>query len=289
MSLSLSILYRGPLSSCNYDCSYCPFAKHWESPEELQRDQAALLRFQAWLTDRANDNFAIFFTPWGEALVRAWYRDAVVAMSRLPNVRKVAVQTNLSCSLEWLGQADVQKTGLWCTYHPQQTTRKAFVDQCHRLERLGVRYSVGCVGLQENQDEIARLREDLPADIYLWINAFKDVPDYYDEQSLGFFASMDPLFPVNQQDHASLGRSCRCGSTVFSVDGDGNIRRCHFVEEVIGNVYAPDFAAVLTHDRCPNRTCGCHIGYVHLEHLGLYDVFGDGVLERIPATHVPVR
>jgi hypothetical protein len=167
MSLSLSILYRGPLSSCNYDCSYCPFAKHWESPEELARDQAGLSRFQAWLADRATDNFAIFFTPWGEALVRSWYRDAVVAMSRLPNVRKVTAQTNLSCSLDWLGQADVQKIGLWCTFHPQQTTRRAFLNQLRRLDDLGDHYSVGCVGLHENQDEIARLREDWPADVYL--------------------------------------------------------------------------------------------------------------------------
>ena len=25
--MNLSILYRGPLSSCNYACGYCPFAK----------------------------------------------------------------------------------------------------------------------------------------------------------------------------------------------------------------------------------------------------------------------
>jgi hypothetical protein len=30
--------------------------------------------------------------------------------------------------------------------------------------------------------------------------------------------------------------------------------------------------------------CDCHIGYVHLESLPLYDVFAGGVLERIPAT-----
>ena len=29
--MNLSILYRGPLSSCNYGCEYCPFAKHRET------------------------------------------------------------------------------------------------------------------------------------------------------------------------------------------------------------------------------------------------------------------
>jgi hypothetical protein len=45
MALNLSILYRGPLSSCNYACAYCPFAKRRESSAELTRDRAALARF----------------------------------------------------------------------------------------------------------------------------------------------------------------------------------------------------------------------------------------------------
>ena len=32
-----NILYRGPLSSCNYGCEYCPFAKHAESAWNWQR------------------------------------------------------------------------------------------------------------------------------------------------------------------------------------------------------------------------------------------------------------
>ncbi|MDQ0792671.1 hypothetical protein QFZ58_001159 [Streptomyces sp. B1I3] len=42
---------------------------------------------------------------------------------------------------------------------------------------------------------------------------------------------------------------------------------------------------------CPLEVCDCHIGYVHLETLPLYDVFAGGVLERIPAglSRAPVR
>ncbi|MFK4274230.1 radical SAM protein, partial [Streptomyces milbemycinicus] len=38
----------------------------------------------------------------------------------------------------------------------------------------------------------------------------------------------------------------------------------------------------------PLAVCDCHIGYVHLESLPLYDVFAGGVLERIPAPPPPV-
>jgi len=66
------------------------------------------------------------------------------------------------------------------------------------------------------------------------------------------------------------------------VDGDGVVRRCHFIKQPIGNIYDPDFAQCLQERPCTNDTCGCHIGYVHLDRLELGKTFGDGILERIP-------
>jgi hypothetical protein len=70
---------------------------------------------------------------------------------------------------------------------------------------------------------------------------------------------------------------------VIAVDGDGTIRRCHFIERPIGNIYDPGVEAALAPRPCTRATCRCHIGYVHLDHLGLRDLFAGGVLERIPA------
>jgi MoaA/NifB/PqqE/SkfB family radical SAM enzyme len=283
MPLDLSILYRGTLSSCNYDCSYCPFAKHWESPEELQADRQGLESFCRWVTSRKDDRLAVFFTPWGEALVRSWYRDAIVKLGSLPHVSKIAVQTNLSCNLDWLYGADAEKIGLWCTYHPGQTARATFLRQCQQLRQLGIRHSVGCVGLREHVSEISALREELPDDTYLWINAYKSEPAYYDQQLLDAFAGIDPLFPINNIRHESRGRACRTGHRVVTIDSRGDVRRCHFVQDVIGNVYESNVASFLMPRACPNETCGCHIGYVHLEYLQLDRVYGDGILERIPS------
>ena len=68
--MTLSVLYRGPLASCNYDCAYCPFAKHRSSEEELAADRAGLRRFVDWVTSGAAEALEILFTPWGEVLVR---------------------------------------------------------------------------------------------------------------------------------------------------------------------------------------------------------------------------
>jgi MoaA/NifB/PqqE/SkfB family radical SAM enzyme len=280
--MKLSILYRGPLSSCNYACGYCPFAKRTETAAELAHDRACLERFVGWVGGRSADTIGVLFTPWGEALVRRWYQDALAALTGMPQVCKAAIQTNLSCRLDWLDACDRTRLALWCTYHPGETTRDRFLARCRELHARGVRFSVGVVGLKEHFAEIAALRRELPTDVYLWINAYKRDPAYYTGEMIEQLTRIDPLFPVNNQHHRSRGEACRAGATVVSVDGDGTVRRCHFIREPIGNLYAPDFERCLVERPCSNDTCGCHIGHVHLDRLQLYNTFGDGVLERVP-------
>lgn len=280
--MNLSLLYRGPLSSCNYACDYCPFAKRTESSAELARDHACLERFVDWVRTRTSDRIGVLFTPWGEALVRRWYRDALADLTQMPNVTKAAIQTNISCKLDWVEACDKSKLALWCTFHPTETARDRFLAKCRELLARGVRFSVGVVGLKEHFDEIRELRAELPPDVYLWVNAYKREADYYTPEMVADLTRLDPLFPLNNTYHASRGEPCRAGASVISVDGDGTVRRCHFIKEPIGNIYSPDFEQCLSERSCANSTCGCHIGYVHLDRLKLSDTFGAGVLERVP-------
>jgi MoaA/NifB/PqqE/SkfB family radical SAM enzyme len=283
-----SILYRGPLSSCNYGCEYCPFAKHQEGPEELAADERALARFIAWVRKQGarGHEISVLFTPWGEALIRRWYQEGMVELTGMPHVRKAAIQTNLSCRLDWTARCDRGKLGLWCTYHPTETSREKFLARCRELGARQVRYSVGVVGLKEHADDLSWLRRELPAGVYVWVNAFKRQEDYYSAEDLEQFTAIDPLFPMNAVRHASRGEACRCGESVFAVDGEGTMRRCHFIKTPIGNIYADGWERALSPQPCSNDTCGCHIGYVHMPSLRLDEVFGEGILERIPA-HVP--
>ncbi len=274
----LTILYRGPLASCDYDCPYCPFAKRRDSPEQLRRDRAALERFTAWVAGRDHP-VSVLFTPWGEGLVRSWYRRAMVGLSHLSHVRRVAIQTNLSHRSGWLAEADLDTLALWATYHPGQATHERFLARCRDLVARGVRFSVGVVGLPEHLGHARRIRADLPAEVYVWVNAAEGAA-YTDDEAADWTA-IDPLFRHSRTPHRSAGLPCRTGDSVISVDGDGTVRRCHFVPAVLGNLYEGTFRPRAT--ACPAAICDCHIGYVHLEATGLYDVFAGGVLERIPA------
>lgn len=107
--MHLTILYRGPLSSCNYGCEYCPFAKKTANSKELAADKNALARFINWITEQTAYEFSILFTPWGEALIYDYYQAGLTHLSQLPNVQKVAIQTNLSCELDWLNRANPKR------------------------------------------------------------------------------------------------------------------------------------------------------------------------------------
>jgi MoaA/NifB/PqqE/SkfB family radical SAM enzyme len=280
--VNLSILYRGPLASCNYDCPYCPFAKRRDSREELRADRDALRRFVDWVVRNPDgDQISVLFTPWGEGLTRSWYRDAMVELANLEQVTRVAIQTNLAGRLDWLADADRRTVALWATYHPGQVRRETFLQRCGRLRELGVRHSVGVVGLPAHLDEARALRAALPDEVYLWVNA-ADGQSYTAVEEADWTA-IDPLFGYSVRPHASAGAQCRAGESVISVRGDGTVRRCHFVDTPLGNLYDGSYRAALRPRPCPNVVCDCHIGYVHLKTLPLYDVFADGVLERIPA------
>jgi hypothetical protein len=280
--MDLTLLYRGPLASCDYDCPYCPFAKRRDSTEQLRADRAALERFTEWAGAQTEDRLSVLFTPWGEGLVRSWYRRALVELSHRPHVRRVAIQTNLSCRTDWLADADPGTLALWCTYHPGQTPYDRFLAKCRDLAARGIRYSVGIVGLADHLGAARRLRADLPDHVYLWVNAAEG--HTYTDAEAALWTDLDPLFPFSRSPHASAGLPCRTGESVVSVDGAGTVRRCHFVPAPLGNLYDGSYRAALRPRACPLAACDCHIGYVHLETLPLYDVFAGGVLERVPAS-----
>lgn len=286
------LYYRGSLSSCNYACGYCPFAKTANTRAQLALDRKEVERFVDWVAGYPGTlrepgrlygvQMSILFTPWGEALGHRYYRMALVKLSRLPHVRRVCIQTNLSAPLGDLEEACARTLTLWATYHPGEVTRARFLARCRQLQAMGLRFSVGIVGTREHLDEMEALRAELSPEVYLWVNAYKRVDGYYAEQDLRRIRAVDPHFDLNASRYPSAGQDCRAGESHFTVDGQGDVRRCHFVGEVLTNLYTGDLQSALRPRLCPLESCGCYIGYIHLPHLGLDGLYGDDLLGRIP-------
>ncbi len=274
------ILYRGPLSSCNYSCDYCPFAKTKNTRAELLDDKQKLKRFVEWIKDR-KENVEILFAPWGEALIRNYYQEAMTELSHLPNVKNVTIQTNLTCDTKWMSKVNKNTFSLWTTFHPSQISLEKFTEKCKELDDLNVRYSVGFVALKEDISILQKLRSLINEDVYIWANAYKRVPNYYTQSEIETIKKVDPLFDINNKFHPSKGKDCSAGNTSFSVDGDGNITRCNFIKGQITNIYSSAFEKHLKPRKCINKTCHCYIGYIHLKELQLENTY-QSIWGRIP-------
>jgi len=284
MKSTLNILYRGPLESCNYDCQYCPFAKKKNTREELAYDKKCLDKFVKWIGEQERP-IGILFTPWGEALIRKYYQEAIIELSQMNHVKKVAIQTNLSSPLKWLEKTNKEKAALWTTFHPSEISIEKFLEKCEELIHRNVNFSVGIVGKLENFDFAKQLRDSLPNNIYVWVNAYKRISDYYSKSDIEFLNQIDPHFNLNNTIYKSQGKACFAGESSISIDGEGNVMRCHFIKDKIGNIYQHSLNDILKPSPCSNESCRCYIGYMNLKELDLQKIYGNQILERIPHIH----
>ncbi len=280
-------MYRGSLKSCNFHCAYCPFAWKKIVHQDLETDKAGISRFIEFI-ENSQHHYRILFTPYGEAMIHAYYREAMVRLSKLPNVIKVAVQTNGSFSVtadDWLDRIAADTAAFWLSFHPEQISLEQFTNQYQALLDRNLRFSCGVVGIKTNIPTIRQLRATLPQFVYMWINAYKRWHGYYTDKEIEELVLLDPLFNNNLHYYPSRGHICRTGQEIFSVDEKGDIRRCHFVDTIIGNISENDMANLHCSPHCPNDTCHCHIGYIYLPELHQHSIYGDGMLERIPCQY----
>ena len=192
MEIKWNILYRGSLDSCNYDCSYCPFAKKKNTREELLADKKALQKFTKWVGER-KERLSILLTPWGEGLIRKYYQEAMVELSHFESVEKIAIQTNLACNIKWVEAVNKDTFALWITYHPKEVAFEKFVAKCRKLIEMNIDFSIGVVGVKEHFEAIEKLKKAIP-ERYIWINAYKREKDYYSEAEKQWLTEKDKLF-----------------------------------------------------------------------------------------------
>jgi MoaA/NifB/PqqE/SkfB family radical SAM enzyme len=285
--MSLLVLFRTRLEWCNYTCHYCPWnATIQRVPAEAFReDEERLTR----IVDRVAelpDAVEFFITPKAEYLVLPYWREAVGRLLALPQVERVTVQTNLSFELTaFLDQVNTTKLALWTTYHPTEVPD----DELERLnakwrllQERGVLFSVGIVGTHANLPHMHRLRERLDSRVYLWVNAYQREPNYYTPEQLAEIRAVDPWFDLNNQSFPSRGRPCTAGQLAVYLDDEGDLRRCFFVGDVLGNLYLDGWRRLDALRTCPCEGCHCYVGHMHIVELGFREIYGENLAVRIP-------
>lgn len=283
--LPLTLLYRGPLASCNYGCGYCPFAKRFDTDEQLERDYEMLDRFVHRVRDiaAASRRLRVMFTPWGEALVRKPYREAVTTLTHSSGILSVCVQTNLSCGTSWLDMVDQSRLKIWATFHPTETAQTEFLNRVANVVERGISISVGMVAIPGEMAPIFDLRRALPDNVYLWLNPQQPRTRPFRQDEIATLREIDPDFEFGLKRRRSMGQACRSGRHSITIDGHGRMRRCHFIDTVIGNFYEDNWEASLRRRPCSRQFCDCYLGYTQLDSYRPNLNFDEDLLARVPA------
>lgn len=285
----------------------------------LAKDQAALTRF----CDKAEtlgEPVSLMFVPYGEALIHDYYIEALSRLCSFGHVLQVSAQTNLSFSArEFLRRASEcgNKLRLWCSFHPSQTDIRSFAEKCGQLAANGISLCAGAVGDPRALDVLKELRQELPHDVYLWINAMEGRNHVYSAEEKGAFLEIDPLFHLETSPHPADAQRCVGGRDAFFVEGNGDFFACNISGIRLGNLFAGEgerdsrilgasprmtgehsmpgsgnigFAAADRSDRagripekiCRAKDCHCFLAYVNRVDLAALDIFGEGRCFRLP-------
>ncbi len=294
------IYYRGANKSCNYSCSYCPFAKHRASTEEIHLDQRALEQFcDAIERITFKGSVDLLFIPYGESLI---YDHTIRAMARLSKktaIRHIGCQTNLSWDVPHFfkllqeGQAVLEKIKLWCSYHPEMTTQSAFLGKMDQLYGR-IAFSVGAVGDPANIGAVTALRKALPRGVYLWINKMDGLKRRYTIEEINQWQMIDPLFELELHESSSnLG--CLAGKENFGIEATGDIFACIRSKYKLGNLFQPEhhlpqkvgddparnMDGFPVANLCKRKSCDCYLAYSNLSQLKSLRLFGKQVPFRI--------
>lgn len=298
------ILYRGSLKSCNYSCSYCPFSKHKSLDRELIRDRDQWLKFCRSLEKNiygglpdlcfAQQNAltalpqtgAVMVAPYGEALLHPWYWKGLGLLSGLEGMEAVGAQTNLSFhikdSLNLYSDAGGrrERLRLWATFHPEMVSVSHFVNQCRELLKEGIQLCAGAVGVPENLDLLRRLRDALPADVYLWINRMDGLKRSYTEKERASFQAIDPWFSNELTCKKSDRKQCQ--NRLF-IEASGSLRLCNISRASKLNWYEAAGVNGFTDSlACGRSVCSCYLAYGGRRDYEHGFAFGRYPLFRIP-------
>lgn len=292
--MSLLVLFRTRLEWCNYTCGYCPWnANETRVPAEAFRADEQRLRRIVERVAELPEAVEFFITPKAEYLVLPYWRDAVARLLSLPQVERVTVQTNLSFDLAaFLAQIDASKLALWTTYHPSEVSPdelEALHAKWQLLRQRGVPFSVGIVGTHANLPLLPELRRRLDRDVYLWVNAYQREPNYYTPEQLDAVRAIDPYFDLNNQYFPSRGKPCTAGQRAVYLDDEGDLRRCFFVGDVLGNLFCDGWRRLDAPRVCPRDKCHCYVGHMHIVDLDFRSIYGKNLAVRIPRQWETVR
>lgn len=172
----------------------------------LEEDEKQFLEFAVRFIHKAKtDNAkALLILPDYSALLKPYYWTGMGHISSLDTIEAIGICTDLTCSInKSLKIFDAsggrrEKLRLCAMFYPEKITLTKFIQQCQRLVKENISFSVGTPGCSNRMEIIRQLRNRLSPDIYVWIESTLNSGSGYSFEEENAFRSIDSYFSVEK-------------------------------------------------------------------------------------------
>jgi hypothetical protein len=172
----------------------------------LEEDEKQFLEFVVRFIHKAKDDNskALLILPDNTALLKPYYWTGMGHISRLDTMEAIGTCTDLTCSInKSLKTFDAsggrrEKLRLCAMFHPEKITLTKFIQQCQRLIKENISFSVGTPGYPHRMEVIRQLRNRLSPEIHVWIESIVNSGLFYSQEEENAFRSIDPYFSLDE-------------------------------------------------------------------------------------------
>ena len=246
---------------CDYRCSYCFFAGHWEeySRRFIQKSTAEWL--DCWRRIRERHGRALVTITGGEPFIFPDFTNLIRGLSDIH--WPINISTNMSVPLEgFLAAVDPAKVSVSVSFHPEYHEAGPFLEKLKRLRAAGFSGCNNFVAYPPHLDRLPGLiaafqsiGESLKVIPFIGRHDGTDYPGGYTAEQKALLGMGDDWVEGKRP----KGRACLAGCRSALLLPDGNVARCGQIGDrhILGNIFDPDFELLPGPAPCDVELCPC--------------------------------
>lgn len=262
-----------PQIRCNYHCPYCIWNRF--SPDEFKD---AYYPYTDWIEVFKKFSPSAVIITGGEPFL---YKDIVSLIEHFPRKHVIScVVTNLSVGVDKLVSLKNKEFRIMTSYHPEMTSKEAFVRNLLLLKEHGFRnVTINFVATPAHLKDVVGLKKYFEESVgfYFRVDTYKDPQYDYSQEEVRLIRELKRAGIIAMDrtegydfDDTSL-KKCKAGRSLFLVTANGNVYSCmegYFYSECepykekyskidnfyLGNVFRGDFKQCVK-DRICHSPC----------------------------------
>ncbi|MBI5241189.1 MAG: radical SAM protein [Elusimicrobia bacterium] len=246
---------------CDYRCSYCFFAGHWEEYSRRFIERSTEEWLACWRRIRERHGRALLTITGGEPFI---FPDFLNLISGLSDIHwPINISTNASVPWDgFIAAVDPKKVSVSVSFHPEYHEIGPFLGRLKGLRAAGFSGCNNFVAYPPQLKDLPRLAaafqgigESLKVIPFIGRFEGRTFPEGYTAEQRKLLGMSDDWVDNKRR----KGRACLAGCRSALLLPDGSVTRCGQVGDpgIFGNICDPDFSLLPGPAPCDVELCPC--------------------------------